>query len=212
MKTTRQQIKYYKRKKQRGRRQTGMQNIHFECLSPAASEIIAEQENPEWLLLSLGTYVFLKKISIEVFFVCTTLENYDLGTRDKKLTTVFLFTPPTVFVLFKNVSALKNYSLIKTMCQRWPAICSQFAMQSRSYYNCYEFEAKVLHFSFMLMAVTFEFEEGLLKSGAQTLWNPWLSADYAVILVRFPHSPFSVFRSLFLVPPSSLSVLRSLLE
>lgn len=104
------------------------------------------------------------------------------------------------------------------MCQKWPAICSQFAMQSRSYYNCYEFRVKVrvknqwkkLHFSSILMAVTSEFEKGLLKSGARTLFNPWSSADYAVILVRFPHSSFSVFRSLFLVPRSSLSVLRSL--
>ena len=29
------------------------------------------------------------------------------------------------------------------MCQRWRAIRSQFAMQSRSYYDCHEFEAKV---------------------------------------------------------------------
>ena len=98
----------------------------------------------------------------------------------------FLFTPPSAFVWFKNVSVLKKiYSFIKAMCQRWPAICSQFAMQSRSYYDCYEFEAKVrvkkpwkkLHFSSMLMAVTSEFEEGLLKSGAQTLLSPWSSAD-----------------------------------
>ena len=32
---------------------------------------------------------------------------------------------------------------------------------------------KKLHFSSMLMAVTSAFEEGLLKSGAQTLSNPW---------------------------------------
>ena len=36
---------------------------------------------------------------------------------------------------------------------------------------------KKIHFSSMLMAVTSELEEGLLKSGAQTLSNPWSSAD-----------------------------------
>ena len=36
--------------------------MHFECLSPVALEIIAEQGNPEWLWLSQGTYAFLKKI------------------------------------------------------------------------------------------------------------------------------------------------------
>ena len=36
---------------------------------------------------------------------------------------------------------------------------------------------KKVHFSSMLMAVTSELEEGLLKSGAQTLSNPWSSAD-----------------------------------
>ena len=36
---------------------------------------------------------------------------------------------------------------------------------------------KRIHFSSMLMAVTSEVEEGLLKSGAQTLSNPWSSAD-----------------------------------
>ena len=61
----------------------------------------------------------------------------------------------------------------------------------------------------MLMAVTSEFEEGFLKSGAQTLLNPWLSADYAVILVRFPHSPLSAFRFPFLVPCSLFLVPRS---
>ena len=109
----------------------------------------------------------------------------------------------------------KKYSLIKAMCQRWPAICSQFAVQSRSYCNCYEFEAKILvknkwkklHFSLMLMAVTSEFKEGFLKSGAQTLLNPWLSADYAVILVRFPHSPLSVPCFSFLDLPCPFSVL-----
>ena len=103
------------------------------------------------------------------------------------------------------------------MCQKWPAICSQFAMQSRSYCNCYEFEAKVrvknqwkkLHFSSILMAVISEFEKGLLKSGAQTLFNLWSSADYAVILVRFPHSSFFVFRFPFLVPRSSIFPVRS---
>ena len=62
----------------------------------------------------------------------------------------------------------------------------------------------------MLMAVTSEFEEGFLKSGAQTLLNPWLSADYAVILVRFPHSPLSAFRFPFLVPCSLFLVPCSL--
>ena len=70
----------------------------------------------------------------------------------------------------------------------------------------------------------------LLKSGAQTLLNPWSSADHAVISVpdsrcpvppsMFPvlHSPFSVHRSPFLAPSEflvlrfSLPVLRSLLE
>ena len=110
-----------------------------------------------------------------------------------------------------------EYSLINAMCQRWPAICSQFAMQSRSYCNCYEFEAKILvknkwkklYFSLMLMAVTSEFKEGFLKSGAQTLLNPRLSADYAVILVRFPHSPLSAFRFPFHVPCSSTFPARS---
>ena len=36
---------------------------------------------------------------------------------------------------------------------------------------------KKIHFSSMLMAVTSELEEGLLKSGAQTLSNPWSLAD-----------------------------------
>ena len=67
----------------------------------------------------------------------------------------------------------------------------------------------------------------LLKSGAQTLLNPWSSVDHAVISVPdsscpvapslFPvlHSPFSVHRSPFLapseflVPRSSIFVTRS---
>lgn len=56
-----------KKKKKRGRRQTGTQNIYFECLSPITLEIIAEHSNLEWLWLSLGTYVSLKEILIEVF-------------------------------------------------------------------------------------------------------------------------------------------------
>lgn len=50
-----------KEQKKRGRRQTGTQNIYL------ALEIIAEHSNPEWLWLLLGTYIFLKKILIEVF-------------------------------------------------------------------------------------------------------------------------------------------------
>ena len=63
-------------------------------------------------------------------------KNYDLRTRDEKLTGIFLFlifffTAPSVFVGFKNVSALENKnSSIKGMCQRWPAIHGQFALQS----------------------------------------------------------------------------------
>ena len=33
----------------------------YEYLSPVALEIIAEQGNPEWFWLLLGTYVFLRK-------------------------------------------------------------------------------------------------------------------------------------------------------
>ena len=43
-----------------------MWNIHFECLSPVALDIKAEQGNPECLWLSPSTYIFLKKILIEV--------------------------------------------------------------------------------------------------------------------------------------------------
>ena len=68
----------------------------------------------------------------------------------------------------------------------------------------------------MLMAVTSELEEGLLKSGAQTLSNPWSSADKVVISVpdsRFPvlrsSFPFLAPRSPFPVPRFSFSVSRS---
>lgn len=44
---------------------------------------------------------------------------------------IIFFTAPSVFVGFKNVLALENKnSSIKGMCQRWPAIHSQFALQS----------------------------------------------------------------------------------
>ena len=98
---------------------------------------------------------------------------------------------------------------------------------------------KKLNFSSMLIAFTSRFEKDSLKSGAQTLLNPWSSADHAVISVPdsrcpvltslFPvlhspflvllfHSPFTVLRSsllvssLFLVLRFSSPVLRSLLE
>ena len=98
---------------------------------------------------------------------------------------------------------------------------------------------KKLNFSSMLIAFTSRFEKDSLKSGAQTLLNPWSSADHAVISVPdsrcpvltslFPvlhspflvllfHSPFTVLRSsllvssLFLVLRFSSTVLRSLLE
>ena len=75
---------------------------------------------------------------------------------------------------------------------------------------------KKLHFSSMLIAFTSGFEKDSLKSGAQTLLNPWSSADHAVISVPdsrcpvptslFPvlHSPFFVllFHSPFTVPRS----------
>lgn len=60
---------------------------------------------------------------------------------------------------------------------------------------------------FMLVAVTSEFEESLLKSGAQTLLNPSSSGDHAVILVRFPNFPFSVPFSSFLDLRCPFSVL-----
>ena len=98
---------------------------------------------------------------------------------------------------------------------------------------------KKLNFSSMLIAFMSRFEKDSLKSGAQTLLNPWSSADHAVISVPdsrcpvltslFPvlhspflvllfHSPFTVLRSsllvssLFLVLRFSSTVLRSLLE
>ena len=85
-----------------------MWNIHFKCLSPIALEIIAEQGNPESLWLLLGTYMFLKKILIEVCDFYHLKKNKESRTRDKKLTRIFhfLFTAPFVFVVFKNVSAL----------------------------------------------------------------------------------------------------------
>lgn len=98
---------------------------------------------------------------------------------------------------------------------------------------------KKLNFSSMLIAFTSRFEKDSLKSGAQTLLNPWSSADHAVISVPdsrcpvltslFPvlhspflvllfHSPFTILRSsllvssLFLVLRFSSPVLHSLLE
>ena len=98
---------------------------------------------------------------------------------------------------------------------------------------------KKLNFSSMLIAFMSRFKKDSLKSGAQTLLNPWSSADHAVISVPdsrcpvptslFPvlhspffvllfHSPFTVLRSslqvssLFLVLRFSSPVLRSLLE
>ena len=83
------------------------------------------------------------------------------------------------------------------MCQRWRAIRSQFAMQSRSYYDCHEFEAKV-------QAKTIEI------SVPDSRFPVPRSSFF------FPRSPFSVLRSLFSVPRfpflvhrSSFSVLRS---
>ena len=75
---------------------------------------------------------------------------------------------------------------------------------------------KKLHFSSILIAFTSGFEKDSLKSGAQTLLNPWSSADHTVTSVpdsRCPvptslftvlHSPFFVllFHSPFTVPRS----------
>ena len=75
---------------------------------------------------------------------------------------------------------------------------------------------KKLHFSSILIAFTSGFEKDSLKSGAQTLLNPWSSADHTVTSVPdsrcpvptslFPvlHSPFFVllFHSPFTVPRS----------
>ena len=88
---------------------------------------------------------------------------------------------------------------------------------------------KKLNFSSMLIAFMSRFKKDSLKSGAQTLLNPWSSADHAVISVPdsrcpvptslFPvlHSPFFVLvhrspflaLSEFLVPRSSIFVTRS---
>ena len=134
---------------------------------------------------------------------------------------------------FKNVSVLKNiYSFIKAMCQRWPAICSQFAMQSRSYYDCYEFEAKVRVKKTMEKTSFFVHADGCnirVRRGFAQIWcsdpfepmvisglssnfgpvPPFPVLRFAFFILRFL---FSVLRSLFLVPRFSLPALRSLLE
>ena len=65
---------------------------------------------------------------------------------------------------------------------------------------------KINSFSSLQLAFTSDFEEGLLKSGAQILLNPWSSADYAVISVSDSRSSFTVSRSPFLILRSSFSV------
>ena len=136
----------------------------------------------------------------------------------------FFFTAPSVFVGFKNVSALENKnSSIKGMCQRWlPSMVNLLCNHDHTMNLKLKFKLKPLkkklNFSSMLIAFMSRFKKDSLKSGAQTLLNPWSSADHAVISVPdsrcpvptslFPvlHSPFFVllFHSPFTVLRSSL--------
>ena len=137
---------------------------------------------------------------------------------------LFFFTAPSVFVGFKNVSALENKnsskacvkgglpSMVNLLCNHDHTMT---AMNLKLKFKLKPLKKK-LHFSSILIAFTSGFEKDSLKSGAQTLLNPWSSADHAVTSVPdsrcpvptslFPvlHSPFFVllFHSPFIVPRS----------
>ena len=90
------------------------------------------------------------------------------------------------------------------MCQRWRVIRSQFAMQSRSYYDCHEFEAKA-------QAKTIEISVPDSRFPIPRSSFPVLRSLFSVPCSPFPvlRSLFSVPRFLFLVHRSSFSVPRS---
>ena len=170
------------------------------------------------LVIARYLRVLKKKILMEDW-LCTTLKELRLKDTWWKvyLDIPFFFTAPSVFVGFKNVSALGNKNFaIKGMIQRWPVIHSQFALQSWSYYECYEFEAKVqvktiekkLHFLSMLIAFTPGFEKDSLKSGAQTL-DPQTKSGAQNLCSSADHAVISVPDSRCSVPPSPFPVLHS---
>ena len=127
---------------------------------------------------------------------------------------LFSFTAPSVFVGFKNVSALENKnSSIKGMCQKWSAIHGQFALQSWSYYDCYEFEAKVQvktiekKTSFFIHADCFYVR---VRKGFAQIWcsDPFEPMVISRSRCNFgPRLPLP--RSHFPVPRSTFSILRS---
>ena len=165
-----------------------MWNIHFKCLSPIALEIIAEQGNPESLWLLLGTYVFLKKILIEVCDFYHLKKIMNQGHVIKSLLGYSIFYSQHLLYLWcskmfplysNNIPWLKPcvkgrlLSVVNLLCYH---DYTKTAMNLEQTFKLKIIEKKI-HFSSMLMAVTSELEEGLLKSGAQTLSNPWSSAD-----------------------------------
>ena len=104
------------------------------------------------------------------------------------------------------------------MCQRWPAICSQFAMQSRSYYDCYEFEAKVRVKKTMEKTSFFVHADGCnirVRRGFAQIWcsDPFEPMVISGLSSNFgPVPPFPVLRFAFFILRFLLSALRSLLE